>query len=714
MAISQSDWRIVKQHVIQVQVEVIVKNSDGSDAARLSGIVNGGDTNIDSGSAVKRTASFSLTPSEEINNIGEESLIWLNKRVEVCVGILDQRNRTNTTTHNGYSYKGTYRWYKMGTFIYNNANVTFDASNNILSIELSDLAVQLDGTTNGQIGGALSTIYQAYEEDPVTGQPIKYTTIKQAVIDTLKSAHVDNYYVQDIGEYYGMPQSGAGYQEYRREHPLWNKIPYDLEFSAAATVWEVLDELVTLYPAYDAGYDENGVLRVEMIPTEFTEENDFYYEDYMDMLISEQETTDLTKVRNVCEVWGSALDADYYSEGVCKGGAMKYEVLGDFEDDVYVLHTKIMFVPTGTPEEEAKVIEEHTDSVFENLSFEKTYHALKIVYDNINGSADKLLSFISLGNLYYESRTFPPNTTIGSEAYGVPVSVGVYEDVSPTYGGSHGRFVIICEGFTKYENGRRIGVKFAEGTSGEYEWWDFMCVNDLEPLGIVDSSTRQILEEGVLDSKHIHVFQLVRIYRPEFDDYNFQWWYVGISQSHALDVLSDGTEGELVQYIDPDTGIGEWVNKYSKRYFELFYNCDTVSITVCQDSPYVVQKLGELLDMKTEGEFNNITSNQLALERAQYENWKNSRLTDNITITTKLMPFVKPYMKIDYKKKGSKIKNDYIIQSVSHDFESGTTTIQMYTFYSLYKRQPGECDKMTYKYMSGFLNEDLYGNEDLR
>jgi len=707
MAISQSDWRIVKQHVIQVQVEVLVKNSDGTDVTRLSGIVNGGDTNIDSGSAVKRTASFSLTPSEEINNIGEESLIWLNKRVEVCVGILDQRsNKNNTTTHNGYSYKGTYRWYKMGTFIYNNANVTFDASNNLLSIELSDLAVQLDGTTNGQIGGALSTIYQAYEEDPETGQPIAYTTIKQAVIDTLKSAHVDNYYVQDIGEYYGMPQSGTGYQEYRKKHPLWNKIPYDLEFSAGATVWEVLDELVTLYPAYDAGYDEDGVLRVEMIPTEFSEENDFYYEDYMDMLISEQETTDLTKVRNVCEVWGSALDADYYAEGVRKGGLITYYIYaGTTEENIYQASVRVEWTSAST--------ETQTYNIYANSSLEKDYHGIRIKYTP-NGSGSGTLQFIATRQEFFGNTAYPPGTVIMQLTYGQVGGQFVFERIDQTYGGGHGRFVIMCEGFTKYQNGKRIGVRFENSSAGEYEWWDFMQVNDLEPLGIVDNETREILEEGILDSTHIHVFQLVRIYRPEFEDYNFQWWYVGVAQSHALDVLTDGNTGELVQYIDPVTGIGQWVNKYSQRYFELFYNCDTVSLTLCPNSPYVVQKLGELLDMKSDGEFNNITSNELALERAQYENWKNSRLTDNITITTKLMPFAKPYMKIDYKKKGSKIKNDYIIQSVSHDFENGTTTIQMYTFYSLYKRQPGECDKMTYKYMSGFLNGDLYGDEDLR
>ena len=135
-------------------------------------------------------------------------------------------------------------------------------------------------------------------------------------------------------------------------------------------------------------------------------------------------------------------------------------------------------------------------------------------------------------------------------------------------------------------------------------------------------------------------------------------------------------------------------------------------MTIIPDSPFTVQKIGERIDVKSSGEFQNITSDDLALERAQYENWKNSRLTDTIDLTTKLMPFVVPYTKIDYKRSGDSVRNDYIIKSVSHDLDNGTTTINMYTFYPLYKANPGDTDRMTYNYMAGFKNEDLYGDQD--
>lgn len=706
--ITKEMWERVRQHVIQAQLELLVMNDDGTEVTRLSGVINGGSMSIDSGSAIRRTSSFSLTPTQEVLNISEESLIWLNKKVKASIGILNQRQRTGWTFHNGYQYIGDYMFFNLGTFIYNSINATFDSANNVLSIELSDLASHLDGTTNGQLGGALSHVYQAYEEDPETGEPLSYTSIKKALEDVLKSAHVERYHIEDIGEYYAMEEHNPDYQRYRAMHPLWNMIPYDLEFSAGASVWDVINELVTLYPNYDAAYDSDGVFMVGMIPSEYTEENDFYYEDYMDMVISEQDSTDLTKVRNICEVWGQSLDADYYSEKVGKGATEKYLVNVLLVDGVWHLQTEITF---SGPDNDDDCKETTDDIIYENISFDKSYHGMRFVYDSYNGFECIALESMNVSEPHLGNVS--AGDTITTCAYGVLLQIRATETISSSLAPPHsstGRFVIPLQDFKSYRNGMRIGVVFTP-TGGGYAFGDYMQINDLEPFPIMDASTHQTLEANILNYDDIHVFQLVKI--KDGDDYTYQWYYVGVSQSHALDVLTDGTVGEPMIYIDPVTGQQIMVDQYSKEYFQCYYNCRTVSLTLCPDSPYTVQKLGERLDFKSEGEFNNITSNELALERAQYENWKNSRLTDNITITTKLMPFAEPYQKIDYKKHGSKIKNDYVIQSVSHDFENGTTTIQMYTFYSLYKRQPGECDKMTYKYMGGFTNGDLYGDEDL-
>ena len=94
--------------------------------------------------------------------------------------------------------------------------------------------------------------------------------------------------------------------------------------------------------------------------------------------------------------------------------------------------------------------------------------------------------------------------------------------------------------------------------------------------------------------------------------------------------------------------------------------------------------IGEILDVKTGGEYENITSDELAAERARWENWKTSRLTDNISITTAFLPWLDVNKKVTYKPQGSDVEHQYIITNISHDFAGYTSSITMYRFYPLY------------------------------
>lgn len=107
---------------------------------------------------------------------------------------------------------------------------------------------------------------------------------------------------------------------------------------------------------------------------------------------------------------------------------------------------------------------------------------------------------------------------------------------------------------------------------------------------------------------------------------------------------------------------------------------------IIPDSPFTVQKLGEILDVKYGGEYDNITSDSLALSRAKWENWKNCRLTDSITLTTNLVPFYDVNIKLLYQNSNANTPGQYIIKSVSHDFDSGTSTLSLMKFYPLYNK----------------------------
>jgi len=696
--ITPAQWEAVRKHIIRANITLTVSEQDGTYIDEFKGICNGGSINLDGNSAVRRTASFSITPTDQITNISEQSLVWLNKNVTVTLYV------------NGVTFH-------MGEFLYTSANATYDSSTNLMTIELSDWMAKLDGTINGQIGGAPTIVCPAYKEDPDTGEPLEYSTIKGYITKQLEACGIteyvpggptmNRYVVDDIGEYYCMPHPDHpewNWQEYRARYPLWNTVPYDLEFSIGCTNWDIISELVNLYPNYEAYFDEYGTFRVNMIPSEYTEDYDFQYEDYIDMVISENVSTDLTTVRNVCEVWGATLDADWYANNVRHDYVVDYEVW--FQSNSTSGEKSVRMVWNCYSPTSGSTSEEATEVCGQYGSFEKDFHDLHFSYSNQTLTITSRYTYLSA-----EGQQFSEGQVIVSRNHEHWGDLFMWNRVLLMISKgnlSTDTYSVILDGYPKdYRTSTRFGVKFSENSYTA----QMMRINDLDPLPIIDFSTKQPIGANYFDLNEIHVFQIVKI-KISDDNYTQQIYYVGVAQAHAINVLTNGDVGPQVPYID-DQGVQRYVMKYSEDYYKIFLNCRHVTFTLQPDSPFVVQKLGDRLDVKADGEFSNIRSDELAIERAEYENWKNARLSDTVSITTKLMPFVEPNMKISYKKSGYNFVDDFIVQSVSHDFDQGTTTINMSTFYPLYRREPGNLYLMTYKYMSGFRNSELYGNQDL-
>lgn len=703
--ITPAQWEAVRKHIVRANITLTVSEQDGTYIDEFKGICNGGSINLDGNSAVRRTASFSITPTDQITNISEQSLVWLNKNVTVTLYV------------NGEAFH-------MGEFLYTSANATYDSSTNLMTIELSDWMAKLDGTINGQIGGAPTIVCPAYKEDPETGEPLEYSTIKGYITKQLEACGIteyvpggprmNRYVVEEIGEYYCMPHPDHpewNWQDFRARFPLWNTVPYDLEFSIGCTNWDIISELVNLYPNYEAYFDEYGTFRVNMIPSEYTTDYDFQYEDYVDMVISENVSTDLTTVRNVCEVWGATLDADWYANSVVHADRVDFSYQVWFgtpsqASSTYSIRLVRTIMGAGVPGS-GTYSKEKTYTFGEYTNTNEDWYDIHISFSNhtlILSSAYDYLSSWSLGGQYYSGQAF---YTCNYDNWGrLPDSYAAIFLNKANIASSD--YVVILDGYPDdYRTSTRFGVKFVENSNTA----QMMRINDLSPLPIIDFSTKQPIGANYFDLNEIHVFQITKV-RISDDNYTHQIYYVGVAQAHAINVLTNGDVGPQVPYID-DMGVQRYVMKYSEDYYKIFLNCRHVTFTLQPDSPFVVQKLGDRLDVKADGEFSNIRSDELAIERAEYENWKNARLSDTVSITTKLMPFVEPNMKISYKKSGYNFVDDFIVQSVSHDFDQGTTTINMSTFYPLYRREPGNLYLMTYKYMSGFRNSELYGNQDL-
>lgn len=577
--ITQEDLLIVLQHAsnpcLRLKTDVLDKN--GKIIGTLEWGLQGGSMSINGQSDVRRTANFIIQPTlKEKIKLTENSLLWLNKDIRMSIGLYNPRNKQ-------------YKYYPLGYYVYTDTSGTYDATTDNLTINCADFMKKLDGTKNGQLG-ALIISYPAYKENEETGEVIEYNIIRNAVIETLeKLARITNHRIDDIGEFYAMPEYNEDWEQYRKENAdTWNTIPFDQEFSAGCSVLSILTTFRDLYPNYEMFFDmENNTFICQMIPSCY--EDDIYIDNsfLQRVLISENTTIDMTTVRNICEVWGQVIEADFYSE-----------------------------------------------------------------------------------ECSYSNNTY--SSTIAG-----------YEE--------------------GYYNGDVIALKIPSVNQAGSQ----LNINNFGVIPILNEANEEPINAGELKPNEIYAFKIKKK-RVDKQDV-IKAYLLGQWQVHAINVLTNGRKsGQFVTSSD-----GEEYELYSKEYFQKFYNCERVDMTIIANSPFTVEKLGEIPDVKVSGEFENITSNDLAADRAKWENWKNCRLTDNITITTALLPFLDVNKKVSYKRSDSDREHQYIISSVSHDFAGFTTTITMYRFYPLYDML--EKEKGSHKVLSEFTHGVLskYTHEQL-
>ena len=287
---------------------------------------------------------------------------------------------------------------------------------------------------------------------------------------------------------------------------------------------------------------------------------------------------------------------------------------------------------------------------------------------------------IILDNSYLQKIYISENTTIDlstvknmCEVWGDSIETDFYSD-SSTY--SNNVYTCNIDGYEeKYYNGDLVGIKI--GVANEDN--PSININSFGEIGIYDDVTDLPIKANVLKTDTVYVFKIRNRYID--GDIVTRAYLLGHYQAHGMNVLTDGTTGD-----EFTTTNGVTVARYSLDYFKEVYACEDVEFTIVKDSPYTIQKLGEILDVKTGGEYENIDSTSLALHRAQWENWKNSRLTDNINLTTKICPFLDVNIKVSYRRHDEEEECQYIIKSVSHDFSGGTSNINMIRFYPLYEQ----------------------------
>lgn len=289
---TENDKATLLQGRFQCKVRCFVKNKH----KHILGLYNDviiSNINIDSSSGIRRSADCTFY---NVNNANDFLNLYMLMEFYIEVGIFNFRKRD-------------YIWYPIGTFFINSASSSYDATNNTFSCTLGDRYSKVDGTINGQVGGASTIVISQKDSNN------NLVSIHDALQNFVKSEEIsNNCIIEDIGEFYGqMDTNPNGYIEYRKNNPNWNKLPYDLEFNAGDTQSTIIEKIRDLYPNVEAYFDVYDNFCCNMIPS-CNNDSVLLDNDYMQKIVigdeTESITYDISSIKNVTEVFGKSYSID--------------------------------------------------------------------------------------------------------------------------------------------------------------------------------------------------------------------------------------------------------------------------------------------------------------------------------------------------------------------------------------------------------------------
>lgn len=265
---TKEEYKVSVQPLRILHTKIIVKNYDFSDVGNIEGEVIGFPSfNIDSESSIRRTCSISLIPISQTFEIKSGSAIWLDKYVQIYVGIEDVATQEIVYTN-------------MGIYLIDNPEKAYSATDNTLSFKLVDLMSRLTGMRNGYLEG-LSYIIPSG------------SNVRKVMISTLAEFGFNKYEIDEC--------------------PY--EVPQDINISSGGTAYDILNQLLNIADNYEMYFDVDGVFHYHPIPmkkedAKVVADHNFW----KNLLINYDISTDFESVKNIVEVYGQTHTITNYSD----------------------------------------------------------------------------------------------------------------------------------------------------------------------------------------------------------------------------------------------------------------------------------------------------------------------------------------------------------------------------------------------------------------
>lgn len=189
-------------------------------------------------------------------------------------------------------------------------------------------------------------------------------------------------------------------------------------------------------------------------------------------------------------------------------------------------------------------------------------------------------------------------------------------------------------------------------------------VNDLTACPIV---LRHELADGTYEDEALEagVLKAGRPYVVYYSDGVFE--YYGELSIHAM---------AMVMNAEPTAE--------QKAAYEEKYACHDIRYDVNPLDRFAVERIGIIKQVMIGGEYENIYTTELALERAAYETWRTTRLEDIITLDTILIPWLDVNQLIEYTSPATGEVMQAMIETIDLNVADGTMTLGLVRYYPYY------------------------------
>lgn len=627
--ISEKTYQLSKSAYRRIKLRVDLLSFGFQILASLEGNVLEGNITIDANADIRRVANVKLLVTDSSFEIGEDKKIWLDKYIQIYVGLLDPQDNVE--------------WINMGIYLIDNPTRTYNATTHELSFSAYDLMSKMTGLRNGQLPGVPTLIPAG-------------SSIRGTMASTVSQLGGFNRFIIDDN-----PQD----------------VPYDIKVETGGYVSDIIFKLRDISANWEVFFDVDGVFHYQPIKAYYNNEI-IADDDVFNYVVTEVvDNVDFENVKNVIEVFGKSIDPMRYGGVATLSGSTYSITLEDF-----TTLTPNLTIGFTTPSNNGTVNNAqlqinsstalpllHEDGTPVTISENDEYFVV------MNQS-----KFIVAGS--GETATYSATATVNTNIYNLSIPSMTSWTAGTVIAMTVPSMKLVLNNNKTYTiSGSNVAIP----NSGEIV---YIKITGSSTATIVAAQTPTYNVNTVRASGLDYYIAMADITAFRTNDViRFEAPYIEkspniqINNNLACQVYdSNGAEQiELIQAFNTTYKI-----KIPTTASLLYLGHQQIHAELEERntaSPFYVEKdIGKIRLVCKDGEYNNIYTDRLALERARYELYLHCRMEDTIDLTMVPLYWLDVNQKIYFNEAG--INSTYITKNIQMDLSpTGTMKVNAIKFY---------------------------------